>query len=253
MFVRLTRGAIVARPLLRGNLLLQRQAQRGIAINYKDFRPTEGFQAYSEELENEIRKRFERLPPSGKIYQSPDGTARNPTDEELQEVAALTHLANVKRMTFKDYLRLSNEQMGIFRENQDDLSEYLSTGQRILDKIPVEDKETGEIQWQIIREKQKEGWEPLVYYGYIPAALLCAFFALFLDRENISDWALEELRLRAQERYNDGREELVNDGAVDAEELKKRDALIVERIISGEYDKLAGLKKAGSELPSSLI
>ena len=212
-----------------------------------------GFQVFSEELELTIRKQIESLPSAGKVYQNPDGTTRNPSDQELKDVAALSYLANAKRMSYPDWFKLSREQMATFKHNQDDLSEFYSTGKRILDKIPVEDKETGEITWTIIREKQKEGWEGLIYYGYIPGGILCVFFALFLDKENISDWAMEELRLRAQERYNDTSTELINDGTLDAEELKKRDALIVERIISGEYDRLAGLKKAGAELPTSLI
>lgn len=239
---------LASRPMMR---MGQQWQLRYASINARDYKPSMGFSVYSEELEKEIRKRLDALPASGKIYQNPDGTTRNPSDEELKEVAALSHLCKAKRMTYADYFKLSNEQLGLFKENQDDLSDYLTTGTRILDKIPVEDKETGEIKWQVIREKQKEGWEELIYYGYIPGVLLCLFFALFLDRENISDWAMEELRLRAQERYNESA--VTNDDSLSPEELKKRDALIVERIISGEYDKLAGLKKAGSELPSSLI
>lgn len=248
-------STVSSRPVLRSMVQLNRSniQLRYASINAKDYKASQGFQTYSEELEKEIRKRLDALPASGKIFQNPDGTTRNPSDEELKEVAALSHLCKSKRMTYGDYFRLSNEQMGLFKENQDDLSEYLTTGTRILDKIPVEDKETGEITWQIIREKQKEGWEELIYYGYIPGVLLCLVFALFLDKENIGDWAMEELRLRAQERYNDGRETIAKDSNLDPEELKKRDALIVERIISGEYDKLAGLKKAGSDMPTSLI
>ena len=220
---------------------------------FKDYKPTPGFVKFSEALELDIRKRLDSLPAAGKVFQNPDGTARNPEDSELQEVAALSLLANEKRMTATDVIRLNAEQIELFRDNQNDLREYLSNGKRILDKIPVEDPNTGEITWSIIREQEKEGWEGIIYYGFIPGLLIALGFSLFLDKEDISDWALEELRLRAQEKYNDNREEFAKENNISAEEIKKRDELIVERILSGEYDRLAGLKKAGSERPSSLI
>uniref|UniRef100_A0A060T6B6 ARAD1B17886p n=1 Tax=Blastobotrys adeninivorans TaxID=409370 RepID=A0A060T6B6_BLAAD len=249
MLRQLTRTRL--RPMAAPQGLASYARRTYAAINQADFRPSSGFQVYSEELEKDIRKRLDALPPPGKLFQNPDGTTRNPSDQELKEAAALSILSQAKRMSYGDYFKLSNEQMGLFRENNEDLTEYYSSGSRILDKIPVLDKETGEVTWQIVREKQKEGWEELIYYGYIPGALLAMFFALFLDRETVSDWAMEELRLRVQERYNDAASS--SEEGLTPEERKKRDALIVERIISGEYDRLAGLKKAGQDMPSSLI
>lgn len=217
------------------------------------FKPTSGFIKYSDALEQDIRKRLDALPGAGKIFQNPDGTARNPEDGELKEVARLTILANEKRMATTDIFKLNGDQIELYIDNQTDLREYLSNGKRILDKIPVEDPHTGEITWSIIRAEEKEGWESIIYYGFIPAMLTALGFALFLDKEDISEWALEELRLRAQETYDENRQDFAKDHDISAEEIKKRDELIVERILSGEYDRLAGLQKAGSELPSSLI
>lgn len=217
------------------------------------FKPTAGFIKFSESLEHDIRQRLDALPSAGKIFQNPDGTARNPEDSELKEVAALSILANEKRLATMDIIRLNGDQIELYVDNQNDLREYLSNGKKILDKIPVEDPNTGEITWSIIRAEEKEGWENIIYYGFIPALLIALGFALFLDKEDISEWALEELRLRAQEKYDDNRQDFAKDNNISAEDIKKRDELIVERILSGEYDRLAGLKKAGSELPSSLI
>lgn len=233
------------------NLIASKSLTRCIATS--QFKPTPGFIKFSEALEQDIRKRLDALPGAGKIFQNPDGTARNPEDSELKGLAALTILANEKRLATMDILKLNGDQIELYSDNQKDLREYLSNGKRILDKIPVEDPNTGEITWSIIRADEKEGWETIIYYGFIPAMLLALGFALFLDKEDISEWALEELRLRAQEKYDENRQDFAKDNNISAEDIKKRDELIVERILSGEYDRLAGLQKAGSELPSSLI
>lgn len=222
-------------------------------LSTSEFKPSAGFAKFSQDLELDIRKRLDALPGAGKIFQNPDGTARNPEDNELKEVAALSILANEKRLAPWDILKLSAEQIELYKDNQTDLREYLSNGKRILDKIPVEDPNTGEITWSIIRAEEKEGWENIIYYGFIPGLLVALGFSLFLDKEDISEWALEELRLRAQEKYNDNRQDYAKENNISPEDIKKRDELIVERILSGEYDRLAGLKKAGSDLPSSLI
>jgi len=226
---------------------------RGLKFNSREYPVSKGFKYYSEELENELRKRFDSLPPSNKVFQNPDGTTRNPSDEELKLVGQLGLLADAKRGSLLDQWKLSPEQREVFLRNGNDLTEYLDDGRIILDKVPTEDPVTGEVTWTIIRENHKEGWENLTYYGYIPALVISLFLAVFMDRESISEWAMEELRIRAQERYNEGMESLANDDSISPEELRNRDALIVERIISGEYDRLSGLQKAGSDLPSSLL
>lgn len=230
-------------------------ANKSIArtIATSQHKPSPGFIKFSETLEQDIRKRLDSLPGAGKIFQNPDGTSRNPEDSELKDLASLTILANEKRLATMDIIRLSADQIELYSDNQNDLREYLSNGKRILDKIPVEDPTTGEIVWSVVRAEEKEGWENIIYYGFIPGLLIAFGFALFLDKEDISEWALEELRLRAQEKYDDNRQDFAKDNNISAEDIKKRDELIVERILSGEYDRLAGLKKAGSELPSSLI
>lgn len=254
MFSLRTLTNIASRQSFRTAALRQPALRCISTTSYQNnFHASPGFIKFSEDLELDIRKRLDSLPGAGKIFQNPDGTARNPEDAELKEVASLSILGNERRLAIVDMLRLSPEQIRLYTDNQADLREYISNGKRILDKIPVEDPVTGETTWSIIREKEQEGWEKIIYYGFIPAMLVCLYFALFLDKEDISEWALEELRLRAQEKYQDERLDLAKDSDISPEELKKRDELIVERILSGEYDRLAGLKKAGKDLPSSLI
>lgn len=245
---------IAARQPVRAAAFNRYAGARFASTAYQSqFTASPGCIRFSEARELDIRKKLDALPGAGKIFQNPDGTARNPEDAELKEVAQLSILANDRRLALVDLLRLSSEQIQLYADNQDDLRTYLSNGKRILDKIPVEDPTTGEITWSIIREQEKEGWEPIIYYGFIPALLVSLYFALFLDKEDISEWALEELRLRAQEKYEGDRSELAKESNISPEEIKKRDELIVERILSGDYDRLAGLKKAGADLPSSLL
>jgi hypothetical protein len=235
-----------SRPLRLASVSL-----RSLHFNSKSFQPSAGFTAFSEELEKEVSDQILKIPQQGKVFQNADGSQRIPDDEELKQVAQLAYLANKNRYTVWDKLKLNDEQRALLAQNDYYLQEFAHEGKAILDKIPKEDPITGEITWEVVREGQKEGWEGLTYYGYVPALLLTLVFMLFLDKETPEEWAYEELKLRAQERYN---EDLTSStGKLSEEEIKKRDALMVERILSGDYDRLAGLKKAASDMPTSLI
>lgn len=223
---------------------------RGIKFNAKDYPPSPGFKVYSGDLENAIAAQIKSLPDPSKLYQNADGTPKSPADIELKGAAALGALFDVSRASLLDRFKLSSEQALTLNENSAHLENFFLNGRRILDKIPVEDPATGEVTWTVVRENQKEGWEPIMYYGYVPGLLIALVFYFFLDKGSLSDWALEELRLRALEKFGDKGD---NDVKLSAEEKKERDELVVERILSGDYDRLAGLRKAGSELPSSLL
>lgn len=226
------------------------QQVRGLKFDSKSYSASKGFAVYSEELERDILEKCQHVAPANKVFVNVDGTARSPSDDQLKNAASLGALADQPRASFIDQFKMNSQQRELWRLNSAVLAEYANNGRRILDKIPVEDPKTGEVTWTIIREKQKEGWENLMYYGYVPGLLIALGFALFLDKQSIGDWAVEELRLRAQERFNDTSKPSSD---LSAEELKNRDALMVERIISGDYDRLAGLRKAGSDMPSSLL
>lgn len=221
---------------------------RGLKFLAKDYPPSPGFSKYSEDLEKAVSETIQKLPVSSKLFQNADGTPRNPEDSELQAAAALGALTNQTRATLIDQFRMNSEQATIFQENSGLIEPYLIQGRHILDKIPVEDPATGAVTWQIIREGQKEDWENIIYYMYVPGLLAAAGLYFFMNKSNLSDWALEELRLRAQEKHGDTLEEIA-----DPVERKKRDDLVVERIISGDYDRLAGLRKKGTDLPTSLL
>lgn len=224
---------------------------RGFKFDAKTYTASPGFSVFSEQLEQDILEKCQHVAPPNKVFVNADGTAKNPSDEQLKNAASLGALADQNRASFIDQFKMNSQQRELWRLNSALLNEYATNGRRILDKIPVEDPKTGEVTWTIVREKQKEGWENLMYFGYVPGLLIALGFALFLDKQSIGDWALEELRLRAQERFNDSTP--AASGDLSSEELKKRDALMVERIISGDYDRLAGLRKAGNDMPTSLM
>lgn len=222
---------------------------RGLKFLNNEYKPSPGFKLYSAELEAAIAKTLTSVPDPKKVYKNEDGTPKTPSDETLKQAAALGALVDVQRATLMDRFKLTNEQALQLNKNSYLMEDYFLNGRHILDKIPVADPVTGEVTWTIVREDAKEGWEPLMYYMFVPGLMIALFFYFFLDRQSLDDWAMEELRARAQARFGDAS----TDEGLSPEEKKKRDDLIVERIISGEYDKLAGLQKAGSDLPSNLL
>lgn len=235
----------VARPST-----MLRMSTRGIKFLSKDYPVTQGFSKYSAELEQAIAATIAELPAPNKVYQNADGTVKEPSDKQLQSAAALGALMDTSRATLGDRFKLTTEQATVLNENTAHLQDFFLNGRRILDKIPVEDPATGEVTWTIVRENQKEGWENIMYYGYVPGLLIALGLYFFLNKETLNDWALEELRLRAQEKFGETAD---SSEKLSPEEQKKRDDLVVERILSGDYDRLAGLRKAPSSLPSSLL
>lgn len=51
----------------------------------------------------------------------------------------------------------------------------------IVDKIPVKDHH-GNVQWEVVREKKKEGWESLMYYFFLPMMGLVGVYFTFGSR-----------------------------------------------------------------------
>ena len=205
---------------------------------------------FNQELETEIRSILDTLPPTSKLYQNPDGSPRQPNEEELKKLGTLSELVNKRDLKFIDEWLLSKSDCELFYGNSETLTSVLpsydseSSG-KIIDKIPYEDPVTKEVKWKFVREKQQEGWEFPTYYVFTPIVLTMFLVMLFKEDEGIETWATNELRLRAQEAATGSTEKAIeslrNDNKT-PEEIKERDALIVERIIAGDYDKLAGLK-----------
>lgn len=224
-----------------------RSISRGSVIA-RGFHSTKAIPAFKRIVEEDIRYYIDSLPPASKLYQNPDGTPREPSDLELHKLAHLSVLNEKRKLTLWDYLFLSEDNAKLYADNYTDIQNLLPNAENgasgnIIDKIPYEDGD-GNVKWRVVREVEKEGWEDLTRWGLIPAYLLFVAVYLFKDDEGINEWAYEELKLRALEELEgtEAAKETLSDENKTPEEIKKRDELIMERILSGEYDKLAGLK-----------
>lgn len=188
-------------------------------------------------LETQIRDTIARLPAPSKLYKNEDGLHREPSESELKTLALLVSLASQRKVSLLQALTLSSEHSELARSNQNLLEELIPSYAngapgKIVDKIPYE--ENGEIKWKFVREGQKEGWEKIMYFSFVPACFLMLGIMMFKPDDGINAWADKELELRVKE-------DLESQGA------EKKDSIILERILAGEYDRLAGLMKAKPE------
>lgn len=185
--------------------------------------------AFRARIEEDLRYLIDSLPPANRLYQNEDGTPRQPSDLELHKLAHLSALNEQRTLKFWEWFTIGEKEGKLYKSNTDDIARLLpsdSNGAQgdIVDKVPFEDK-NGNIQWKFVRENEEEGWEKLSYYLLLPALAGLVGIHLFKEDTGVDQWALEELKRRAGQ------------GA----ELK--DEEIVEKILSGEYDKLLELKK----------
>lgn len=215
-------------------------------------------------LEQDIRAKLDSLPSVTKIYSNPDGTPRVPSDAEFKTIAELQNLYYQRNHSEWKFILpgIPKEQLELFRDNSQDLNNFqfvTKDAGKIIDKIPYKDETTGELKWRVVRETEKaEGWELPYYYIVLPVfiyVLYSKYTAQMKKREaDGPEWAEKELRLRAMEEYFHGdtekaKEFLSNEGKSDRE-IRDRDDLVVARILAGDYDKLAQLKK---KLPKDLV
>lgn len=215
-------------------------------------------------LEQEIRSKLDSLPSVTKIYSNPDGSPRVPSDEEFKTIAELQNLYYKRNHSEWNFILpgIPKEQLNLFKDNSQDLKNFQFVGKdagKIVDKIPYKDETTGELKWKIIRETEKaEGWEFPYFYIVLPIFIYIAYSKYTTQMkkraEQGPDWAEKELRLRAMEDYFHGDTEkakqFLSDEGKSKKEIRDRDDLVVARILAGDYDKLADLKK---NLPSDLI
>lgn len=219
---------------------------------------------FNPQLEKEIRTKLDSLPSVTKIYSNPDGTPRVPSDGEFKTIADLQNLYYQRNYSELNFIfpRIPKDQLDLFRDNSQDLKNFqfvTKDSGKIIDKIPYKDETTGELKWRVVRETENaEGWEIPYYYIILPVFVYLAYSkytSLMRKRETEGpEWAEKELRLRAMEEYFHGdtakaKEFLSNEGKSERE-LRDRDDLVVARILAGEYDKLAQLKK---KVPADLI
>lgn len=180
-------------------------------------------------MEEDLRYLIDSLPPAARLYQNEDGSARQPSELELHKLAHLSLLNEKRGLKFWQWFMLNEKEGQLYLNNTNDVARLLpseSNGAQgdIIDKIPYEDKD-GKIQWKLVHEDQEEGWEKMSYYLMLPALVALVGVHLFKEDTGVDQWALDELKLRATE-------------GVDV-----KDEVIVDRILSGEYDKLLELKK----------
>lgn len=215
-------------------------------------------------LEQEIRLKLNSLPSVTKIYTNPDGSPRVPTDEEFKTIAELQNLYYKRNYSEWNWILpgIPKDQLQLFKDNSQDLTHFGFVSKdsgKIIDKIPYKDASTGELKWKIIRETSKaEGWEIPYFYIVLPV-FAYIFYVKYTQQTKLRelegpDWAEKELRLRAMEDYFHGdtakaKEFLSNEGK-SKRKIQDRDDLVVARILAGDYDKLAELKK---KLPKDLI
>ncbi|ODV70536.1 hypothetical protein HYPBUDRAFT_134106 [Hyphopichia burtonii NRRL Y-1933] len=219
---------------------------------------------FNYQIEQDIRSKLDSLPSVTKIYSNPDGTPRVPSDEEFKTIAELQNLYYKRNHSEWNFILpgIPRDQLNLYKDNTQDLKNFqfvTKDAGKIIDKIPYKDEVTGELKWKVIRETEKaEGWEFSYFYIVLPVFVYVAYskYTTQMKRRATDgpDWAEKELRLRAMEEYFHGdtekaKEFLSNEGK-SSREIRDRDDLVVARILAGDYDKLAELKK---KLPKDLL
>ncbi|AOA64809.1 Subunit of mitochondrial NADH:ubiquinone oxidoreductase (complex I) [Komagataella phaffii CBS 7435] len=232
--------------------VIQSAARR---LGVRCFSGTTSVRAFNLQLEKEIRSKIDSLPKLNNIFQNANGSVRQPSDTELQTIAELNSLVTNRKLSLTDYLFQNAANQALYVDNEADLKELDISSRQVVDKVPFKDAKTGEIKWKVVRENENEGWEKIMYVGFVPTMILIFAIVLFKDDKSIDEWAMDELLLRLKEK-NLSDVELIDEldklskshvGKIGASEINKRDAVIIERILNGEYDQLSGLKK--KELP----
>lgn len=212
---------------------------------------------FNVQIEREIRSKLDLLPSVTRIYTTPDDLPRVPTDLEFKTIAELQNLYYQRNHSEWNFILpgIPKDQLQLFKDNSQDLANFQFVAKdagKIIDKIPYKDELTGELKWKVVRETSKaEGWEFPYFYLVLPifAYVLYSKYTAQMQRRLTDgpEWAEKELRLRAMEDYFHGDTEkakqfLSNEGK-SKREIEDRDDLVVARILAGDYDKLAQLKK----------
>lgn len=212
---------------------------------------------FNYQLEKEIRAKLDLLPSVTKVYANPDGTPRVPSDSEFKTIAELQNLYYQRNHSEWNFVLpgIPKEQLDLFKDNSQDLRNFqfvTKDAGKIIDKIPYKDETTGELKWRVVRETEKaEGWELPYYYIVLPVFIYILYSKYTAQMKKRAtdgpEWAERELRLRAMEDYFHGDTEkakqFLSDEGKSQRELRDRDDLVVARILAGDYDKLAQLKK----------
>ncbi|ODV85116.1 hypothetical protein CANARDRAFT_199070 [[Candida] arabinofermentans NRRL YB-2248] len=215
--------------------------------------------------EQKCREILDQLPDIDHLFENEDGTKRVPSEEELKKIAFLNTYAGKRTLSLIELLfKFPKEYEDLYLENDTDLNRLKASSGLIIDKVPYEDTSTGEIKWQVIREgDEKEGWENIVHFTFIPACVLLVVALIWREDMDVTEWAKRELLFRVKEKaVEEGDTEALeafdkyggNPEAYDFKlaEFGKNDDVIVERILRGDYDRLARLKVNQNSIKSAV-
>lgn len=233
-----------------------RNAQRGVRANLS----ARAFHCSAPakvdiDAELKCRELLDRLPTLEYLFQNEDGSKRTPSESELKTIAYLNTYSKERKLSLvEQFFTFPKKYEDLYLDNDQDLYKLRASSGLIIDKIPYEDTATGEIKWKIVRDgEEKEGWENIAHILFVPAFCFLAVSVFWRDDMDITEWAKRELLYRVK-----AKAEAENDTEVldsfnkhggdptsynfDLASFDKNDDVIVERILSGEYDKLAKLK-----------
>ncbi|KAK9465257.1 hypothetical protein V1512DRAFT_266301 [Lipomyces arxii] len=193
------------------------------------------------EEERDIKDFLSQFPGATKFYTNPDNSVRIPSDEEFISLLKLRDAVRSGELAPKlsEYFKLNSADREAYVKNLETLKEKIpgdfdEDEGVIVDKIPVKDH-NGNIDWQVLRRGKKEGWEEIMYYGYVPVVAFIIFYLGFMHKDVTKHWALEELRLQTEEKYLSDQTFYKN---LTPEQQVYKDWLVVEKILAGNYDEL---------------
>ncbi|VEU21964.1 DEKNAAC102987 [Brettanomyces naardenensis] len=225
-----------------------------LAASTRSFHSSQASNKVDVPAEERCRELLSTLPNYEYIFQNEDGSKRTPSDEELKTIAFLNTYADERKLNWLEIFTYPRQYKDLYLENDKDLGRLKASSGLIIDKIPYEDTATGEIKWKIVRDNEgTEGWENIAHFLFVPAFCLLAATLFWRDDMDVTEWAKRELLYRVKEKAVEEGDTAVLDAfkkhgdkpeayEFDLAGFDKNDDVIVERILSGEYDKMAKLK-----------
>lgn len=176
-------------------------------------------------------------------------------ESKLKTIAYLNSYSQQRKLSLWEQLvSFPKEHEDLYLENDANLYKLRASSGLIIDKIPYEDTATGEVKWQVVRDDARtEGWETIAHVMFVPAFVFLAAAVFFRDDMDVTEWAKRELLFRVKsEAEQEGNQAVLDEFALaggdprkpqfDLAKFDANDEKVIERILSGEYDKLAKLQ-----------
>lgn len=178
------------------------------------------------------------------------------SEDKLKTIAFLNKYSKERKLSLMEQIfTFPKEYEDLYLENDLNLYKLRASSGLVIDKIPYEDTATGELKWKIVRDDEKsEGWETIAHLMFIPAFVFLSAAIFFRDDMDVTEWARRELLFRIkQEAEVENNSEILNEFnnaggdprsvSFDLAKFNSNDEKVIERILSGEYDKLAKLQQ----------